>query len=249
MHNASPRAYARVAGVAYLIVIACGLFAEAFVRERLVVSGNAAATAANILANEPMWRLAFAAGVLMLFCNVVTALCYWVLFRPVHRRATMLLLFFLLTANAVEAISLVFHHAPLVLLQSREYLAVFTDAQRQALAYASLVMHSASYNVCLALFGGFDLSIAYLVLRSGLMPRVLGWLMALCGACYISNAFIAFVAPALASALFPWLLLPCFVAELSFALWLALRAVDAARWTQWELGAPAVAATTHQGRM
>jgi len=121
--------------------------------------------------------------------------------------------------------------------------------QRQALAYASLVMHSASYNVCLALFGGFDLSIAYLVLRSGLMPRVLGWLMALCGACYISNAFIAFVAPALASALFPWLLLPCFVAELSFALWLALRAVDAARWTQWELGAPAVAATTHQGRM
>ena len=71
----SPQFYARVAGFLYLIIIVLGLFAE-MVREQVVVSGDAAATAHNILAHELRYRFAFAAGVVVCVCNLPLALTF-----------------------------------------------------------------------------------------------------------------------------------------------------------------------------
>ncbi len=70
----SPQLYARIGGALYLIIIVIGLYGEAFVRDRLIVSGDAAATAANIVSHESLWRFHIAAELFLLICAV--ALCY-----------------------------------------------------------------------------------------------------------------------------------------------------------------------------
>lgn len=64
--QASPQTYARIGGVLYLIIIVAGSFAELFARSRLIVSGDATATANNIMASESLWRMAFASEIVML---------------------------------------------------------------------------------------------------------------------------------------------------------------------------------------
>ena len=71
----SPQAYARIGGVLYLIIIAAGLFAEAFVRSRLIVSADAAATATNILAHETLFRLGIAADLSTFLCAIAAYGC------------------------------------------------------------------------------------------------------------------------------------------------------------------------------
>jgi hypothetical protein len=66
----SPQLYARIGGGLYLIIIVIGLFGEAFVRDRLIISGDAAATAANIISHESLWRFHIAAELLLLICAV-----------------------------------------------------------------------------------------------------------------------------------------------------------------------------------
>jgi Domain of unknown function (DUF4386) len=107
----SPRLQARIAGFLYLIIIAGGIFAEFIVRGRLVVSGDAAATAHNILAHEMLYRLGFAAELFYCACAVpLTLLFYW-LFKVVSKSAALLVAFFSLVGTAVESVSLLGHFA------------------------------------------------------------------------------------------------------------------------------------------
>ena len=56
-----PKKYAKIAGFLYLLIIVFGISSEVFIRSRLVVSGNAADTAANILASKGLFRFGFIA--------------------------------------------------------------------------------------------------------------------------------------------------------------------------------------------
>jgi hypothetical protein len=114
--EASPRLYARIAGGLYLIVIVGGIFAEILVRGRLVVHGDAAATAHNILAHELLYRLGFAVEVFYCACNVPLALIFYNLFKVVNKNVSLLMVFFDLVVTAIESVSLLAHFAPLVFL-------------------------------------------------------------------------------------------------------------------------------------
>src|SRR5688572_24402006 len=81
----SPQTLARIGGVLYLIIIVGGGFSEMFVRARTIVPGDPAATAANILSSELLWRVGIAGEFLMLVCTVALALGLYVLLRPVSR--------------------------------------------------------------------------------------------------------------------------------------------------------------------
>ena len=75
--EASPRFKGRIAGVFYLLTTLTRMFVEIFVRNRLVVSDDAAVTAANILAHEPLWRWGFAADIIAFASYIaLTALLY-----------------------------------------------------------------------------------------------------------------------------------------------------------------------------
>lgn len=236
----SPRSLARIAGFFYLIIIALGLFAEVVVRGSLVVSDDAAQTAANILAQEQLYRMGFAAGVVMAACNLPVALVFYELFKVVSRRVALLAIFFVLTSTAVEAANQLNHFAPLMALNSAEYLKVFGADQLQTLARLPLRLFGAGYGLSLVFFGVYCMLIGYLLFASTFLPRILGVMMAIGGVCYVVNSFALFLSPDTAGMLFPYILLPSGVAELLLALWLVIVGVNAAKW-EARAGAVAIA--------
>src|ERR1017187_2192243 len=112
----SPRLQARIAGVFYLLTIVARVIADAFVRNRLVVSDDAAATATNIMAHEPLFRLGFAADIIAFASYIALTALLYELFKPVNRSISLVAAFFSLVAAVLQAISSLFHLAPLFLL-------------------------------------------------------------------------------------------------------------------------------------
>jgi len=230
--KASLRREARIGGILYLLIILGGLFAEMGVRDRLVVSGDAAATARNILAHEGLYRSGFAVTVLYLFCAVFLLFILYDLLRVVSARLAWVAVFVNLVSIAIESVSLLGHFAPLVLLDGSRGSSGLAPEQLQSLAYLSLRLQSAGFNVSLAFFGVFCVVAGILIYRSTFLPRAIGALMALAGVCYFVNSFAWFLAPPLAARLFPWILMPCLLGEASLCLWLLFAGVNVSRWEE-----------------
>jgi hypothetical protein len=220
----SPRTLSRIAGVFYLITIIAGMFAEVFARSKIVISGDAAATAANVLAHEALLRVAFACDVLGTACYVgVTAFLY-ILLKPVSKSVSLLAAFVSLVGCAIGALACAFELAPLILSARPQYLNAFSAEQVQSLSYLFFKLQGQATGVGLVFFGFYCLLIGYLIFRSTFMPRIVGALMALAGL-----AWLTFLWPPLASSLSPYLMGAAFVGEGSVCLWLLLG-VDAERW-------------------
>lgn len=226
--GAPPRLRARAAGALYLITIITGVFAEVFVRGALVVRDDAAATAANILSSEPLYRLGLASDLVMLACYVAVTLLFYELFEPAGRGLSLLAAFFSLVGVAVLAANSLNHVAPLVFLKNSQSLSAFEPAQLQALALAALRMHARGYNVAGVFFGLYMMLLGYLIVRSGFLPRTLGALMALGGLGFLTNGFAIFLLPTLV-ARFPDTGMLGGIAELSLSLWLMARGVKEGR--------------------
>ena len=235
--EASPRFQARMAGV-FAWITTTAAFAE-IVRSRLVVYGDAAATAHNILAHELLFRLAFAGDVIATL-YIAYALLLYNLFRPVNRSLSLLAAFFSLVGCAIGAFNCLFHLAPLVVLGGAPSLSAFNVEQLQALALMFLKLHAQGYNIAMVLFGSYNLLIGYLIFRSTFMPRILGVLLAFSGLCYETNCFANFLSPGFAVHLVPYILAPG-VAELLLALWLVVMGVNVQRWNE-QAGAAGVRA-------
>ena len=225
----SPQPYARICGVLYLYIVVVGIFA-AQVRSKLVVPADPAATAGNILANESLFRLAFAGELLQLAFDVAIAMLLYVLLRPVNRNIALLAAFMRLACAIVLGVASIAHFAALRLIKGADYLAAFQTAQLHDLAVLSMRLHEDGYGIALVFFAFACLSLGYLIFRSGYLPRTLGALMAIAGVGYLVNSFASFLDPVFASRLFPAILMPALVAELSLALWLTIKGVDTAKW-------------------
>ena len=227
--SVSPRSTARMAGALYLIIIVAALFAEVFVRGRLVVSGDAAATAANILAHQTLYRLGGAADLVTFLCDAAVALLFYELLKPVSRRLSLFAAAFRLVFAALVLVNTLNHFVPLVLLGGAPYLNAFKPDQLQALALAALHLHGTGYTIGLVVFGVHCVLLGWLIARSTFLPRVLGWLMALAGFCYLANSFAGLVYPPLQGHLYPYILLPAGVVEFSLCGWLLAVGVNVER--------------------
>lgn len=112
-NGASPRTYARVGGLLYLFIIVAAGFGEIFVRNRLIVWGDAASTANNILSSETLFRVGFASGMLTCACDVALAMILYVLLRPVNRNLSLLAASFRLAFVGIYSVSKLFEIAAL----------------------------------------------------------------------------------------------------------------------------------------
>jgi hypothetical protein len=219
----STLASARLAGVLYVIVIAFGIFAEVAVRGRLVEFDDAQATAGNILGSERLFRLGFAADLVVFLCDVALAVVLYFLFRPVSRTLSVLAAAFRLTQTAIIAVNLLSMFAALLILTEAGYLDTFAQDQSDALALLFLDAHRYGYTLGLTFFGVSTVVIGYLVYRSGVAPRALGVLLGLAGLGYIADSFAFFLVSGYDGGISPILLAPAVVGEVWFAVWLLLR--------------------------
>lgn len=223
-----PQVAARIAGFLYLLVIAGGIFAQVFVRERLIVAGDATATADNLLQHATLYRMGFGVHLFYLLCAIALAVILYDMLRRVYAGLALLALCFDMAAITVEGIHLLHHLAPLLLLTDSG-LAGMAPEQLHAMAYAQARLFAFGFGISLVFFGAFCVVAGVLIYRSRFLPRTLGVMMGIAGLCYLINSFALFLAPPLASLLFPWILMPCLLAELSLALWLLLKGIDVAK--------------------
>lgn len=217
---------ARIAGLSYLVVIAGGVFAALFVRESLFVSGDAAATARAIAANESLWRWGIAVHALYLLAAAVFGVILYRFFKAVHPTLALLAFVLGVVPVAIEALLLTGLHVPLTMMGERAVFNALDEGQRHAIGYLGVRLFLTGWGLSLLLFSGFCALTGILILRSGLIPRVIGVLMIAAGAAYFVNSLAAIVAPGLAAALQPGVLLPAFVGEFSLGLWLTIKGVN-----------------------
>ena len=227
-----PQRYARWGGVLYLAIIVLGAFAEGFVANKLVVSGDAAATAHNILASPGLWRFSVAGDLLVVLFAVPLLWIEYLLLRPVGKQLVLLAVLFNLVSLAVEAISKLFLLVVVPTLGTADYLRVFEPQQLEVLANLALRSHDIAFNIALIFFGFTCIVNGYLIFKSGYLPKFVGVLMQIAGLSYLTACFAALLAPAFADLITPAILLPPLVGESSFCLWLLVKGVNIVKWQE-----------------
>jgi hypothetical protein len=230
----APNVYARSAGIAYLIIIIAGLIGEMFIRNKLIVSGNAAATAANIANSELLWRIGIAGDLLMHICDVIVMIGLYVLLKPVNRNLALMAMLFTLIQTAVLVANKMTLMMPLFLSGNAEYLKVFSNEQLQSLSYVFVKAHGYGFGIGLIFFSFECFINGYLIFKSGFFPKALGIMLQVAGLCYLVNSTALIINPSLADKLFPAILLPPFIAELSLCLWLIIKGVNVQKWNSYQ---------------
>lgn len=221
--EASPRAKARMAGLFYVLESSTAVFGQMVTLGRLVVPHDAAATAANILAHESLFRLGFASCLSAVGFHLAWALLFYQLFKPVNRSISLLALLAIIVGCAIQALASIFYIAPLFILRSGS--PAFTAEQLQALAYIFLRLNGQTFNVYIVFFGMWSALTGYLIYRSTFMPGLIGALLALSGLGYMTH-----LSQPLASYLFPLIMTAAAFGELPLAVWLLVKGVNDRRW-------------------
>jgi hypothetical protein len=224
--EASPRIKARTAAVLYLLEGAPAVFQQSVIAG-LVVTGDAAATATNVLANEMLFRVWFAAALLAVACHIAYTVLFYDLFWPVNRSIALLAAAVSLVACALQAFATLFQLAPLLVLGGGSSLGALTPGQAQALALLLLNLHAQAFNIYLIFFGFWLIPTGYLILRSTFFPRVIGVLLALDGL-----GWATFLWPPLAISLYPVISAVAALAEIPLVLWLLVVGVNVQRWKE-----------------
>jgi hypothetical protein len=221
----SKQGLARLAGLLYLIVAVCGGWAELSVRSSVKVPGDAAATAANVVENATLMRLAFSADLVNITCFLLVALVMYAILKPVDDKIALAMVVFNAMAVAIMGLNMLNHIGALLVATVPDYTVGLSSKTSNALVMLLLDMHSHGYLVGQIFFGLFLLPLGYLVYKSGYFPRVLGILLMLgCGG-YLAGLVAAHLSPDFESSLTLYLGLPAGLAEVVFLLWLLVVGV------------------------
>jgi len=164
-------------------------------------------------------------------CDVVVMMCLYVLLKPVHKNLALLAILFNLIQTAVLVVNKLNLLMPLFLSGSADYLKAFDPHQLQALSYLSIKAHGYGFGIGLIFFGFECLILGYLIFTSGFFPKIIGILIQIAGLCYLTNSFAMILAPKFSNFN---LLIPAFIGEFSFCLWLIIKGVNVSKWREKE---------------
>ena len=213
---------ARIAGAIYLSLVLVAPFAMLYVPGKLIVRGNAAATADNILAHETMFRLSIFGDFISHVIFICLGIALYRLLSSVNKTWAMLMAAFVLVSAAVGFLNTLNNIAAVILFRGTEFLTVFDKPQRDALAMLFLRLHNQGEFISEIFWGVWLFPFGLLVFRSGFLPRFLGvWLIIACFA-WIALSITALFFPLYYEAAFRYLQ-PAFFAEMAIMLWLLIR--------------------------
>ncbi len=220
VHIATLTMRARAAGWWYL-GFSLGPFYLLYVPSRVVVQDDAAATGARILAHETLFRWGMLAEALGAVVFIGLALALYRLFEDVDRHRARQLLALVLVSSALGLVTVVFNAAALLVFRGGAPLAAFDAHTRDAVGMLLVRMHGQATGVNQLFWGLWLLPFGWLVVRSGFMPRWLGYWLVLDGFAWMVVSVIWFLAPEYTGTLFRWFQ-PVFLGELAAMLWLLI---------------------------
>ena len=221
----SPRLKARITGAFYLLTIVTGIFAQGFVSVRLVVDGDAPATAANILAHRGLFQLGYAVYLIEMACQIAMTALFYDLLKPAGRSVSLLAAFFGFAGCVIKTFSRVFFIVPLFILGGAHSLTAFSAEQLQALALLFLKVNDRGAAMALVFFGFYALLTGYLIVRSTFLPRILGVVSVLGGLGWLTFLYLP-----LGYRLFPYIAVVGLLGAASLLLWLLVFGVNEQRW-------------------
>jgi hypothetical protein len=221
----SPKAKARLAGVFEALEGLTSSWGQVTVLGRLIVVGNAASTAGNILAHETLFRWGFVSSLLGVAFHLGWGFLFYQLFRPVNKSVSLCAAFVIFITCALQATTALLYFAPLLVLTAGSSLSALTQSQLQALAYMFLKLNGLAFDTCLVFFGLWCVLTGYLIFKSSFMPRILGVLLVIDGL-----GWMIFIWPPLGHYLFPIIAAACGLAEIPLQLWLLIFGVNNERW-------------------
>ncbi|KGE89305.1 MAG: DUF4386 domain-containing protein [Phaeodactylibacter xiamenensis] len=195
-HPTAPKQLARLTGLLYLIVIICAGFSQGYMRGTIVVPGDAAQTALNILEQGGLFRLGLATDLIAFTADAVIAVLFYQLFKPVNQTLSMVAAALRLLAHpAIASLNLLNHYLAQHVLESTEWALSHSPEQLYDLSLLFMDAHRAGYLIAGALFGLHCLLLGILIYRSDLIPKAFGVLMSLAGLTYLMETFGVFLFP------------------------------------------------------
>jgi hypothetical protein len=227
MERMAPSALARTAGVLYILEGLTSVSGALLVPGTIMVRGDVAATAGDILGNAPLYLLGVTASLVSVAFHTALTVFLYYLFRPVGRVAALLFASIGLMAIVLQAVSALLQLPALIILGGGGGVVAFSAEETQSLARVFLTLRAQAFNFYLGFFGFRCAAIGYLISQSSFMPRLIGVSMALTGLGYLT-----FLWPPLANSLAPFNLAIAAPGELSFVLWLVLAGVNSELWKQ-----------------
>jgi hypothetical protein len=214
--------YARAAGVAMLLTLVFGVIGEMYLPGKIVVAGDAAATAANLTGNPMLHRLAFASYLVEGFCDIFLCVFWYILLRPVDKNLALLSAFVGVVSMVTFAIAQSSFFASSLVLRETGGMSSFSLEQRQALAFLCIRITTMIAWLFVGFYGTASMIRGYLIARSRYLPKVLGILLMIGGAGFFLRSATYILAPSLSS---PFLLMPMALAGIPITFWLLFRGV------------------------
>src|ERR687892_1926014 len=184
----SLRKAALVAGFGYLIIFVFNTFAL-LTLNNLIVRGDAATTASNIMASESLFRLGIASWIAVLAVDAVVAWALYVFLKPVSPSLSLITAWFRLLFVAIAGSAFITLFSVLPLLSGADDFAVFQPDQLNAVAMLFLNPYDHGFNVAFVFFGVHILGLGYLILKSDYIPRILGILLIIAFMGYLIDSF------------------------------------------------------------
>jgi hypothetical protein len=233
---------ARIAGGLYLSTLPLAIYFWSYLPGKLIVHGNATASAANILAHETLFRFSILGD---LFVHLILLFLTFLLYRllsDVNRMWAFVMVGFVLVSTAVGFVNALSSIAALTLFRGADFLVAIDKAQRDALAMLFLRLHNQGFLINEVFSGVWLFPLGLLVLRCGFLPRFLGiWLIIACFGWLVVST-VALMFPTYYDAAFSFAQ-PVVLGEMAFALWLLLKGPS----TKQDSGLPGGSEEPHPG--
>lgn len=215
---ANPNRTARLAGLLYLLLAPIGALGILYVPNTLIVAGDMAATASQIVSNEAMFRLSMVSALLAQLVNIAVVLTLYKLLKPVNRTMAGLMVLFSLLAVPIAMLNEVNHAAALLLAQGAE--------QSPALMALFLELHEYGIQIAGIFWGLWLFPMGYLIFKSTYLPKFIGVLLMIGCVGYVADALVFLLYPALGVTFSEY----TFVGELVLPLWLLVKGVNVQRY-------------------
>ncbi len=222
MRTNSIKTTARIAGFLYLLQIPLGVFGIVYVPKVLMVAGNMAKTASNILANEFLFRLSIVSAILCALVTIGTAVFIYKVLKPVNNNYAKMIVLFTLIVAPITMLNELNHVAVLLLLKKTEYASLFSANQIQTLISMFFDLHKYGMQIVGIFFGLWLLPMGYLVIKSNYIPKIIGVLLIITCLGYLIDFTTFFLFPKFGIIIseYTWL------GEVLMVLWLLIKGVN-----------------------
>jgi hypothetical protein len=203
----NPKRLARIAGVFYLLVAFFGGFAEGFGDPKMYAAGNAAATAANVLADPGLVRMIVVAHLVNAVFFMLTAMAFYILLQHVNKSVAMAMLVCVALSAGITTLNAVFQFEGLQVATNSSYVGAFGAAGSNALVLLLLDIQHYGTLSAQVFFGLWLAPLGYLAYKSGLFPKALGVTLVAATVYYLVHLITAFLVPDFHKQIQPFILI------------------------------------------